>query len=97
MTLQRSNVFAALHVCSCETRGGGVRTGVVHAGCKNNLCVREEYGLVFVLLAIPVSSCSLQRCCTGLFLVTVLLCWCPHSNAANTKLYTGTACGAACR
>lgn len=55
MSLQRSNVFAALCVCSCETRGWGVHTDVVHARCNNNLCVREEYGLVFVLLAIPVA------------------------------------------
>lgn len=49
----------------------------------------------FVLLTS--CSCSLWRCCPCLFLVAALLCWCPHSNAANTKLYAGTALGAAFR
>lgn len=35
-----------------EQEAGGVHTGVVPAGCKNNLCGREEYGSVLVLLAV---------------------------------------------
>lgn len=38
-----------------EQEAAGGHSGVVPAECKNNLCVREEYGSVLVLLAVTVA------------------------------------------